>query len=101
MCAAFQEYSTVYEALEKYVMTMYIYCNPCVFCGHVQWQRRYDPAVSSNVYLGQKSSPTCPFVIPSSNTFNGMPEINKYLFKIQLFPFCFQVRLIIFFSAVP
>ena len=26
------------------------------------------PAVSSNVYLGQNSSPTCPFVTPSSNT---------------------------------
>ena len=58
------------------------------------------PAVSSNVYLGQKSSPTYSFVTPSSNTSNGMPEINKYLFKIQLFPFCFQVQSIIFFSAV-
>ena len=47
------------------------------------------PAVSSNVYLGQNSSPTCPSVTPSSNTSKGMPEINKYLFKIQLFPCCF------------
>ena len=31
------------------------------------------PAVSSNVYLGQNSSPTCPFVTPSSNTSKGMP----------------------------
>ena len=43
-------------------------------------------AVSSNVYLGQNSSPTCPFVTPSSNTCKGMPEISKYFFKIQLFP---------------
>ena len=92
MYAAFQDYSTAYEVLEKYVMTMYIYI---VTLGYSvdMYSGKEDmaPAVSSNVYLGQKSSPTCPFVTPRSNTSNGMPEINKYLFQIQLFPFCFQV----------